>query len=183
VMSEEIIQKKSSDQLEWVILRFATVFGWSKRMRFDLALNFLTAKALLKKQMEIIGPEQWRPLIHVEDVAKAVVLTAFEKKGKVDREIFNVGGNLLNIQIRDMIDPIRKQIKAVKIKTININPEDKRSYKVSFEKINSIIGFSPKYKISDGVGEIIKNLKKENINFYDDKYYNVKYLFKHLKND
>lgn len=180
VMSEELIKKNCGDSLESVILRFGTVFGWSRRMRFDLAVNFLTAKAFFTKEIDIIGGDQWRPFVHVQDVARAVLLSSFAKKEKVAGEIFNVGGNRLNIQIKKIAEDIKKHIKNVKVNHKKLAPADRRNYRVSFDKIEHVLGFKPRYSLGDGISEIITQLKSQKISYLDDKYYNVKYLYKHF---
>jgi len=178
IMSEELLVKATGQNLEWVILRFGTVFGWSERMRFDLVVNFLATKAYFSREIDILGGEQWRPLVHVSDVARAVLLAAFSDKVIVSREIFNVGDNRLNVKIKDIAIKVKKYLKDTKINYKN-TAIDKRNYRVSFDKIHTLLKFTSKYSVEDGIYEIISNLRKEKTNFLEDKYYNVKYLFKH----
>lgn len=179
IMSEEIIKKDSNDSLEWVILRFGTVFGWSKRMRFDLVINFLTAKAYFEKVIIINGGEQWRPFIHVNDVARAVVLASLADEKLVAKETFNVGDNRLNIQIKDLTKTIKKIIPDFTVNHTSL--ADKRDYHVSFDKIQTLLGFKAERTILAGMKEIIYHLQKENIAYKEDRYYNVQYLFKYFK--
>ena len=181
VMSEELILKKAAENLDWTILRFGTVFGWSKRMRFDLAVNFLTTKAYFTKEIDIIGGEQWRPFVRVQDVAEAVVKASVANRSKVSHGIFNVGVDKYNIQIKDIASILKKHVKELKINSKEIGFNDKRNYRVSFEKIRHHLNFSAQHSIEFGVKEIIKNLRKTKIDYLDEKYYNVKYLFKHLQ--
>lgn len=178
IMSEQLIMRRASPKLEWSILRLSTVFGWSQRMRFDLVVNFLTAKAFHDKQIQIFGKSQWRPLIHVQDVAEAFIKVALAKKSIVDREIFNVGNNRQNYQIKDIAEKVAKYIPRTKINYQKIADKDKRNYKVNFDKIHSCLNYSTKYSLDYGIKEIVSNLKKIDINYLDDIYYNVKYLFK-----
>ena len=180
VMSEKIIMKKAGPDLVWSVLRFSTVYGWSHRMRFDLVVNFLTAKAFFDKDISIIGGEQWRPLVHVADVARAVSTAAFADKKLVGGEIFNIGGDGHNHQIKSIVKPIKKYIPDVKIQVKEIAPSDRRNYKVAFDKVRTLLHFTPKYTLERGVGEIVNNLKKNTVNFKDDKHYNVKYIYKSL---
>lgn len=181
VMSEELIQKNINQNLEWIILRFGTVFGRSKRMRFDLVVNFLTANSFFTKKIDILGKDQWRPLVHVRDVANSLFLSIFADKSIVSKEIFNVGDNKLNVQIKDIAKKIGSKIKKIRINYKQIPSSDRRNYRVSFDKIRTILKFEAKYSIEDGINEIILFLSKNKINYLDDKYYNVKYLFKLFK--
>ena len=115
ILSEELIAKAANQDLDWVILRFGTVFGWSKRMRFDLVVNFLTTKAFFTQEIDILGGEQWRPLVHVSDVARAVLLAAFSDKKIVSHEIFNVGDNQQNVKIKDIAVKVKKYLKKTKV--------------------------------------------------------------------
>ncbi|MBI3380322.1 NAD-dependent epimerase/dehydratase [Candidatus Gottesmanbacteria bacterium] len=182
VMSEELIRKNLSPDLDYVILRLATVFGWSKRVRFDLVVNFLTTQAFYTKQIDIINGDQWRPIIHVGDVARAIKLIISDKSGHTSKEILNIGGNALNIQIKDIVKHMEKYIKGITIHFKDVG-SDIRNYRVSFDKVKNSLGFIPKYNLDYGIKEIIKELKRKNINYLEDKYYNVKYLYKHQKND
>jgi nucleoside-diphosphate-sugar epimerase len=179
VMSEEVIRKNALDKLEWSILRFGTVFGWSKRMRFDLVTNFLTAKAFYDGEITVLGGTQWRPMVHVQDVAEAVVSTALAKKEQVDREVFNVGSNTNNFMIKDLAYAVKKYLPKTKVKIEKIPDSDRRNYRASFDKIETVLGFKAKHTVSQGVKEIIWMLKKEKPDYLDEHYYNVKYLFKH----
>lgn len=180
VMSEQAIMKNAGDKLEWTILRFSTVFGWSYRMRFDLVVNFLTARAFYEKEVDIIGGDQWRPLIHVADVARAISNATFAPKQNVNGEIFNIGGNKQNYQIKSLMKPIQKYIPDVKINAKAIDPQDHRNYRVSFDKAQELLHFTPKISLKNGVAEIVKNLKKAELDYNDTKYYNVKYIYKKL---
>lgn len=176
MMSEIVIKKEASKSLKWTILRFATVFGWSKRMRFDLVMNFLTAQAKNSGIITLTNPEAWRPLIHVEDIARFVTNIIIYNRKKAQNQVFNVGGDSLNIQIKDLSFYIGSYFKKLKIR--NKTGQSSISYRVSFKKIKKFLGFTPKFTIDDGIKEILSHLKEEPVKFLDDKYYNVNYLYK-----
>lgn len=178
VMSEEVIRKSARAELSWTILRFGTVFGWSKRMRFDLVVNFLITKALKEGVIEIVGGNQWRPLVHVRDVAKAVFLAALADHNLVDGEVFNVGDNKQNFQIMEVAAKVKKILPGVKIVDRQIPDKDRRNYQVSFDKIRDTLGFKAQYSLKKGMKEILNELERTKIDYLDDRYYNVKYLFK-----
>ncbi|WP_290596907.1 NAD-dependent epimerase/dehydratase family protein [Archaeoglobus sp. JdFR-39] len=70
----------------WIL--FATVFGWLRRMRFDIVVNQLTAKASIDKEITIFGGEQYRPFVYVQDIADACIAAMEADKELVDRQIF-----------------------------------------------------------------------------------------------
>lgn len=156
IMSENILFERS-DSVSPVILRLSTVFGYSPRMRFDLVVNLLTVKALVEKQFQIFGGNQWRPFIHCKDVAKAFYLAATKEDAVVDRQIFNVGSDQLNYQLKDIGKLIKTHIPDTNYEILNENV-DERNYRVSFEKIKQELGFNPEYDLDTGILEMIEKI-------------------------
>ena len=135
----------------FTILRFATVYGLSQRPRFDLTINEFTRDALLKGELEIYGPQFWRPYCHVRDIASAVTLVLESDAEKVAGKTFNVGSNEENYQKRMIADEVSKQIP---VKLIYAEKdEDPRDYRVSFDRI-AALGFAPSLRLPDGIREI-----------------------------
>lgn len=139
-------------------LRTATVFGLSPRMRFDLVINLMTLNAFNTNRITIMGGGfQWRPLIHVRDVADAYVTLLEARDDKVNGEAFNIG--LDNFQVRTLAFIIRETLPfPVEIYTAP-DDADKRDYNISFEKIKHQLGFSAKVSIEQGVQEVYEALK------------------------
>ena len=117
----------------------------------------------------------------MSDVANALFLSIFADSNIVSREIFNVGDNKLNVQIKDIAEKISSKIKKIQINYKHIPSSDRRNYRVSFDKIRTLLKFEAKYSIERGIQEIIVNLKKNKIDYLNERYYNVKYLFKLFK--
>jgi nucleoside-diphosphate-sugar epimerase len=139
-------------------LRNATVFGLSTRMRFDLVINLMTLTAFEKSRIIVMGGgEQWRPLIHVSDVAKAFIATLNSDNSAINQEIFNIG--LDNFQIKNLAYIVRDQL-PMQIE-IDLAPDDadKRDYNVVFSKAKKKLNFNPVVSIADGVSEIYMALK------------------------
>jgi nucleoside-diphosphate-sugar epimerase len=139
-------------------LRNATVFGLSTRMRFDLVINLMTLTAFEKSRIIVMGGgEQWRPLIHVSDVAKAFIATLNSDNSAINQEIFNIG--LDNFQIKNLAYIVRDQL-PMQIE-IDLAPDDadKRDYNVVFSKAKKKLNFNPVVSIADGVSEIYTALK------------------------
>ena len=136
--------------VEWATLRFATVFGVSPRMRFDLVVNLLTARALREGVIEIHGGEQWRPQVHVDDVASALLL-ALDHERAAGR-IYNVGSDPLNLRIGELGRAIGARFPAARL-TVS-ETRDPRSYRVSFARLADELGYRAHHTIDAGVAEI-----------------------------
>lgn len=171
IESEEIILRETHDryaaaeQLTPTILRLGTIFGLSRRMRFDLAVNILTAKATLEDDIPVYGGEQYRPFVHVHDAADAFVSVLEAPAEKVDGEIFNVGDNDLNYPVKELGRTIEELVPDAEVRFVE-HKEDERTYSVNFDKINHIIGWETKRTLSDGVNEIRDWILEEDITDY-----------------
>lgn len=135
------------------ILRFATLYGVSSRMRFDLTVNEFTMEMLTKKHLVVFGEQFWRPYVHVRDAARAIALVLESEKAKVDGEVFNVGSTEQNFQKQHLVDLIFPLVPDAKIEYVH-KKEDPRDYRVSFEKIGKKLGYSISREVQDGIREI-----------------------------
>jgi nucleoside-diphosphate-sugar epimerase len=137
--------------VDFTLLRFATVYGLSLRPRFDLTINEFARDALLKGELEIYGPQFWRPYCHVSDIAHAVAMVLQSDRELVSGKTFNVGSNDENYQKGMIADEVARQI-PVKITTVE-RDEDPRDYRVNFDRIGTL-GFVPRLRLADGIREI-----------------------------
>ena len=165
------------DNFHPTILRFATVFGHSRRMRFDLVTNLFVAQAYNKGLIKVIGGNQWRPFIHVDDVAESIIKTLEAPINKVSRQVFNVGSNEMNLTISNLAKLVCKII--IKDKNnhnvkllIKNDATEKRSYIVSFLKIKNILNFKTSTTLEQGIKEIFTKFKK---NIYKKPFDNLIY--------
>jgi len=173
LLSENEILKNNN--MITTVLRLSTVHGLSPRMRFDLVVNILTAKACVDKEIKIFGGEQWRPFIHVDDVAMAFIKCLETKDHIIDKQIFNVGSNTQNFQITNVGDKVKELIPGTKILTVK-EEIDKRNYRVNFNKISKLLDFNLTKTINDTILEIQQSIENKTIiNYKDDKYYNGLY--------
>jgi nucleoside-diphosphate-sugar epimerase len=164
VKIEKYLLSKRNKKISYCILRFATAFGLSDRMRFDLTLNEFVLNIFQKKELEVYDKNTWRPYCHVKDFANAIFHVVNSPKIKIHNEIYNVGLNKNNATKEMLIQKISKFLDTKKIKYVN-NSFDKRNYRVNFDKLKKKLKFNVKYNINDGVKEIINFLKKnKNIN-------------------
>lgn len=144
------------------VLRQATVFGVSRRMRFDLVVNLMTLSAVEKGRLFVTGGgHQWRPLVHVADAARAFVHVLQADPDKVNGEVFNVGA--ANMQVRSIAYSVREAIPfPIEMQIVPDDP-DKRNYNVSFDKLASLLDYVPHVSITHGVAEIYEGLKSGRI--------------------
>ncbi|MEW6407109.1 MAG: NAD-dependent epimerase/dehydratase family protein [Patescibacteria group bacterium] len=171
--SEKAILSLADDYFSPLVLRMATLYGLSPRMRFDLAVNFLSAEAVIKKEIVIFGGSQWRPFLHVEDAANAYVKCLELPFRKVRKKILNLGQNNQNYQMLRVGRMIKKLIPGTKL-GISKKEVDSRNYKVLFDDTVKNIDFHADYKVSDGIAEIRDRiLEGDFIDYRDKKYRNV----------
>ena len=142
------------------ILRFATAFGISPRMRFDLTVNHFTKSFLEKKTLEVFDLKTARPYCHVLDFARSIDKVLNINKKIVNKEVFNIGSNKNNYTKKQIIYRISRLVKKPKLVFLK-GDIDKRDYKVNFNKAKKILNFKPKYSIDHGIREIKHFFKKK----------------------
>jgi nucleoside-diphosphate-sugar epimerase len=180
--SESILLNAATEGFHPTVLRLATAFGTSYRLRFDLVVNLLTIKALTEKRITLHGGSQWRPFIHVYDIARAFILCLESPLEIVSRQIFNAGSDDLTFTIAELGQIICNLIPGVKIDYMSEG--DKRNYRVSFEKIRNQLGFDCVKNIEDAVLEIKQLYDASVIGDYHDRHYsNYDFLKTHNAED
>jgi nucleoside-diphosphate-sugar epimerase len=177
IKAEEYLFSLTDEHFQPTALRFATVYGLSPRMRFDLAINLMTMNGVTKKKIFVMGGgKQWRPFIHVRDVASIFSQVIREPISKVGGKVFNVGSDEQNYQIGDLAKMVASQLKDVQLEWTPDDP-DKRTYHVSFQKVNTDLGFFPKYDAKFAIDEISKALRNGTIQDpAEERYYNIRTL-------
>ena len=161
-----------------VIMRFATIYGLSPRMRFDLVANIMTAKAATEGKVKVYGGDQWRPMVHARDAARAAVACLEGDAARVKGEIFNVGSDAQNYRILELGKLVAATIDGAEVEVMEESP-DPRSYKVSFDKIRHVLGFTADRAVEDGVREMAAAIRDGTIaDYQDDRYYNVRYRYR-----
>ena len=164
--SERVILQSRTPTLHPTVLRLATVFGISPRPRFDLVVNLLTARAVTEGKVTIFNDDQWRPFIHVSDVARAFLSVLQAPPNSVSGEVFNVGSYKLNYSLGEVAEKIRQQIPELVVE--HKENLDKRNYRVSFDKIHSDLGFVCATGLEVGVEEIKKTIESGLVKNYRD---------------
>lgn len=171
IAAEEYVIKQTNKDFSVCILRLATVYGVSPRMRFDLLINEVVRDAFLTNKVTIYQPHAWRPFIHVSDAAKAVIACITVSENKINGEVFNVINK--NYQKQEVVKLIKKHIPACKVDIIE-KAADKRDYSVSCEKIKKILGFEAKINLNTGIKEMFTALESGIFKYPNDyRYTNV----------
>jgi nucleoside-diphosphate-sugar epimerase len=155
------------------ILRFATVFGHSRRPRFDLVANLFAARALTEGVIPVLGRQQQRPFIHVRDLARAIAAVLHADSYTIQSQIFNVGDRRLNMSILQLAEIVQNVVQPHRDVEIRVseNPSDRRSYAVSFEKIKMELGFEAKTLMEEGIAEIVANFQSGKYKEFTDPIY------------
>jgi nucleoside-diphosphate-sugar epimerase len=152
VDSENILMASKAPGFAPTILRLGTLFGLSARMRFDLVVNLFVARAAAFGKITVLNGNQWRPFLHVQDAARAVIACLDAATSAVSGEIFNVGSASLNLQIEQVGAAIARAVPNTEI--VRIENADRRNYRVSFEKIERVLGFRCERTLESGIEEI-----------------------------
>ena len=152
----------AGDNFSVTALRNATVFGLSSRMRFDLVVNLMTLTAFQKRRIIVMGGGlQWRPLVHLNDVANAFIKVIESNGNSFSGEIFNIG--LDNFQIKNLAFLVRDQLPFPIDIDIAPDDADKRNYNVVFEKASSKLNFKAEKSVVYGIQEIYNALKSDTV--------------------
>lgn len=191
VLSEKNIMPLSDRNFSVTFLRNATAYGISPKLRVDLVVNNLVGWAFTTGEIRIMSDgTPWRPLIHVEDIARAFIAVIESPKEKVNGESFNVGTNSENYQIKDIAYLVKEIMPKCKIIITGEHESDSRSYRVNFDKITKILpDFKPEWNLRKGIEQIYKYYREYGMDFekFNGRYFvrlkQIKYLLENNKVD
>jgi nucleoside-diphosphate-sugar epimerase len=176
VASEVVLCALNSNDFAVTRLRFATIYGISGRTRFDLVINLLCAKAVREGLITVFGADQWRPFVHVDDVARAILITLQAPAEQVAGEVFNVGSDAQNLTLGDAADLIKQQVPTAEIVSDDTTV-DRRNYRVRFAKIRSRLGFEPVWTPELGISQVVALVRSNGVGHHSLPIYsNVLYL-------
>ncbi|BDA75324.1 3-beta hydroxysteroid dehydrogenase/isomerase [Rivularia sp. IAM M-261] len=152
---ERDLAPMASDDFSPTFMRNATAFGASPRMRFDIVLNNLSGLAWTTKEIKMTSDgTPWRPLVHALDICKAIVCALEAPRDIVHNQIFNVGDTSNNYRVKEIAEIIADVFKGCKL-SFGDNGADNRSYRVSFEKINTVLpGFKCDWNAQRGAEQL-----------------------------
>jgi nucleoside-diphosphate-sugar epimerase len=157
VAMERALLDGADATMEVVCLRFATLYGVAPRMRFDLTVNEFTRDLWADRSLEVFGEQFWRPYVHVHDAARAIREALDAPAADVAGKVFNVGRSGENYRKLDLVELIRSQTDRGSVSFVH-RSEDPRDYKVSFDRIARVLGFTTEMTVPDGIAEIIAAL-------------------------
>jgi nucleoside-diphosphate-sugar epimerase len=176
IACERILGTLADADFAPVLLRFGTIYGLSGRTRFDLVVNLLSAKAVVDGEITVVGGDQWRPFVHVDDAAEAVMKVLQAPLSLVRDQVYNVGCDDQNYTIMEIGTLIQRLVPPARLLEWSID-QDRRNYRVSFAKIRNQLGFVPQWTVEQGVWQVIEAIKSGRVGDYRDaKYSNVKFL-------
>ena len=158
-IEQRLLGLKDKVDYSATVLRFATAFGLSPRMRFDLTVSEFTRELYLGRELLVFDAYTWRPYCHVKDLSAAIRCVLEAKHDRVHFEVFNVGGESNNFTKQMIVDEIMRQVPEGKVK-YQEHGSDPRNYRVSFKKIREQLGFSLQYSIRRGVEELLEALRE-----------------------
>ena len=175
--SSKLIAEKYLADSDSIIFRLGTLFGIGdkfSRIRLDLVVNILTTKAYIDKKMSVFGGEQWRPLLHVKDVANAIAHTLDTQTNGV----FNL--HYKNFKIIEIANEIKNKISDVEIETTPLPFQDARNYQVSSDKLKDATRFQATVDLTQGINEMYELISSNRIkDINDPRYSNQNFLQKY----
>ncbi len=180
LQGEYAIMKMADESFRPIAMRKGTVGGWSSRMRFDLVVNTMTKYALSDGKITVHNPNLWRPLIDIRDV-----VTAYRKAIMCSlniSEVFNICGE--NYTIGQLANDVVNEFAEIGM-VIDVDTQqrpDVRNYLASNRKAKRMLDFVPEYAPAASIQEILKHVKKENIDISEKRFYNIQ-TFKELEDE
>ena len=183
-LCEPILKKYLDDSFHGIIIRPATVCGFSEKMRFDLTVNILTNYAINKGFIRVFGGKQSRPNCHIDDMCDLYKTLIMKDISKYNGEIFNAGTE--NLKILEVAEKVKHVVqKRLNISNIEIRVEesaDIRSYMINSDKIKNILGFKFKKTVVNAIEDLCDAFENKKIkNSFSDEWSNIKVLSKMQK--
>lgn len=158
---ERDVRQMADDDFSPTFMRNATAFGASPRMRFDIVLNNLTGLAWTTQEIKMLSDgTPWRPLVHALDICKAIACTLEAPRDIVHNQVFNVGDTANNYRVREIAEIVAKVFPRCEL-SFGSSGSDNRSYRVSFEKINTQLpGFKCEWDARRGSQQLYNVFKQ-----------------------
>lgn len=156
--AENALQEMHSEDFFCVILRPATVFGYSPRLRSDIVFNDFLAQAFFRHEIRLKSDgKPWRPVIHIQDLSEAIFMAASFPKERLKSRTYNVGVKGGNYTVLELAKSAQALVPQSKLTVGAEATPDERSYRVSFSRIYDEIGFNPTWTLQTGGEELISN--------------------------
>lgn len=158
-IEKELLSSKGSTDFRPTVLRFATAFGLSSRMRFDLTISEFTRELFVGNELLVYDADTWRPYCHVKDFCDVVSRVLEAPTAVVSHEVFNAGGDINNFTKRMIVDTILDFLPDRPV-VYQEHGGDPRNYRVDFSKIRAALHFEPSMTVRDGVAELVDALSQ-----------------------
>ncbi len=161
VMAEAGLAKLADDSFSPTYLRNATAYGSSPRLRADIVVNNLTGTAFTRGEVRLQSDgSPWRPLVHVEDIARAFLAALEAPREVVHNRAFNVGRDEDVVQIRDIAQEVSRALGSPVTFAPGAGP-DKRDYRVDFSRIRELLpAFKPEWTVVDGIAQLVSDMRR-----------------------
>jgi len=153
-IEQELINIGDSSGFSPTTLRFATAFGYSPRMRFDLTVSEFTRDLYLGRELVVYDADTWRPYCHVEDFAELIRRVLEAPVDRVNGATFNAGSDKNNFTKRMIVETVLQYIPDGNVKYQD-KGSDPRNYRVNFEKVRNVFHFDPDRTIANGIEELV----------------------------
>jgi nucleoside-diphosphate-sugar epimerase len=181
VKAEQAISELAGDGFSPTFLRNGTVYGISPRMRFDTVLNNLVGAAVTTGKVVLYSDgKPWRPVVHVEDIARSFITVLEAPIGDVHNQVFNNGAEHLNHRIIELAEVVVRTVPGCRLEVLSRPDADQRTYKADFGKFSRVFpGFEFKWKVEEGARQLYEVLKAVDLthkDFEDGRYIRVKWL-------
>jgi nucleoside-diphosphate-sugar epimerase len=174
--SERVVMQLADNLFSPVVFRFGTVYGLSGRTRFDLVINLLTAKAFVDERITVFGGKQWRPFLHVDDAALALLKAVEAPRDLIHAQVFNVGSNGQNYRLEEAARISQSLVPKAEVVDMGADT-DFRNYQVDFTKIRKMLDFTPRWSLQEGIQQVLTSLESGEVRDYlHPTYSNVKFL-------
>jgi nucleoside-diphosphate-sugar epimerase len=184
---EDALVKMADNNFSPVLMRNATAYGFSPRLRADIVLNNLVAWAFTTGKIRIMSDgSPWRPIVHIEDISRAFLIVLTAQRELIHNQAINIGGNSENYQVRDLANIVKSIIPNADVEYAGDGAVDLRNYRVNFGKLSKLLpDFSLKWNAKNGAQQLLdayiaNDLKKDE--FLGRKYIRLNQIEYLLKN-
>jgi nucleoside-diphosphate-sugar epimerase len=153
-VEQHVLARAAGSDCASTVLRIATAYGLSPRMRFDLTVSQFTWELASGAELLVYDADTWRPYCHIRDIAKAIMTVLTTPKADVHGEVFNVGDDSQQFTKRMVVEEAAKHLTGVQV-AYKEGDTDPRNYRVSFDKIRGRLGFRPDHTVQTYVGALV----------------------------